>query len=439
MEPSERNLAEGSLVRGIGRWDLVGILVNGVVGAGIFALPARLFGLIGAYSLVGWAACAALVALFAVCFAEVSSRFDRTGGPYLYVLTAFGPKAGFLIGWIGWVSRLLAYASVCNLAVNYAAAFYVPLSSGLPHLLAATAITVALTGIVLRGVRLSALINNGFTIVKLTVLFGLAAAGIAHVALSHDELARLALPAIPPIGQFQSAIMLMLFAFMGFEAATVNGGEMRNPRRDAPFALVTGVVAVTVLYVMIQTVCIGTLPDLVSSNRPLADSAIRILGLAGGAVATASAVITMLGTLMVLVIAGSRVPFAMAEHEQIPQIFQAIHPRFRTPHIAILVHGALALILTANGSVVGALSVSTLTRLVTYAATCAALIALRQRREPHLEARFRMPGGVVIAAAAIAASLWLILASTRMEAISFTAILLAGAALGGFYAVRRPG
>src|ERR1700692_923421 len=116
--------SEPSLVRGIGRWDLVGIFVNGVVGAGIFALPARLFGLVSTYSLLGWIACAALVGLFALCVAEVSSRFDKTGGPYLYVLVAFGPQAGFLVGWIGWVSRLLAYASVCNLAVNYAAAFY---------------------------------------------------------------------------------------------------------------------------------------------------------------------------------------------------------------------------------------------------------------------------------------------------------------------------
>src|ERR1700735_4932211 len=115
MEP------ERHLVRGIGRWDLVGILINGVVGAGIFALPAKLFGLLGSYSLLDWVACTALVGLIALCFAEVSSRFDKTGGPYLYALMAFGPQTGFLIGWIGWISRLLAYASICNLAVNYAA------------------------------------------------------------------------------------------------------------------------------------------------------------------------------------------------------------------------------------------------------------------------------------------------------------------------------
>jgi amino acid transporter len=231
--------------------------------------------------------------------------------------------------------------------------------------------------------------------------------------------------------------MLTLFAFLGFEAATVNGGEMRDPRRDAPFALVAGLIAVSVLYVLIQAVCIGTLPDLATSSRPLADSAIEMLGPIGGGIATLGAIVTMLGTLMVLLIAGPRVPFAMAEHGQLPRIFAAIHPRFRTPHVAILVNGALAWILTANGSVIGALSVSTLTRLVTYAVTCAALIALRRRDSGHARARFRVPGGMAVAVAAIAASLWLIGASTRMEAISFMAIIVAGAGIGTLYAVCR--
>lgn len=429
MEPSERHL-----VRGIGRWDLVGILINGVVGAGIFALPAKLFGLLGNYSLLDWVACTALVGLIALCFAEVSSRFDKTGGPYLYALRAFGPRAGFLVGWIGWISRLLAYASVCNLTVNYAAAFYPPLAYGAWRFLAGSVITVAMTVIVVGGVRLSALTNNGFTVIKLTVLFGLAAVGLFHIVP-----ARLALGHPPAAANFQSAIMLTLFAFLGFEAATVNGGEMRDPRRDAPFALVAGLIAVSVLYVLIQAVCIGTLPDLATSSRPLADSAIQVLGPIGGGIATLGAIVTMLGTLMVLLIAGPRIPFAMAEHGQLPGILAAIHPRFRTPHIAILVNGGLAWILTANGSVIGALSVSTLTRLVTYAVTCAALIALRHRNGGFAAARFRVPGGIAVAIVAVAASLWLMAASTRMEVISFTAILAAGVGLGALYRACRRG
>lgn len=427
MESSER-----SLVRGIGRWDLVGIFINGVVGAGIFALPATLFGLVGTYSLLGWIACAALVGLFGLCFAEVSSRFDKTGGPYLFVLTVFGPKAGFLIGWIGWISRLLAFASLCNLAVNYAAAFYPPLSANVAHLLAVTLVTATLTAITLIGVRISAVINNGFTIVKLAVLIGLAGVGMFHLAPD-----RFALAPLPPASQFQSAIMLMLFAFVGFESATMNSGEMRDPHRDAPFALAAGLAGISILYIALQAVCIGTIDDLGASNRPLADSAIQLMGPVGGGLVTLGAVITMLGTLMVLMIVGSRVPFAMAEHNQFPSLFRSIHPRFRTPHIAILTHGALALILTANSSVIGALSASTLTRLVTYAATCAALIALRRRESSTAHAPFHAPGGIVAALAAISASLWLMMVSTRAEAIAFAAILVLGAGLGGLYAIRR--
>ncbi len=424
--------AETRLVRGIGRWDLVGILVNAVVGAGIFALPAKLFALIGSFSVLAWVAGAALVGLIALCFAEVSSRFDKTGGPYLYTLTAFGPKAGYLIGWIGWVSRLLAYASVCNLSVDYAAAFYGPLSAGLPHALATSLITVALTLVVLRGVRFSAHANNAFTIVKLAVLLSLVVVGLMHL-----DPARFSFAPVPRPGQAQSAILLMLFAFLGFEGATVNGGEMRNPRRDAPFALGVGLAGVAILYVLVQAVCIGTVPDLAVSTRPIADGAIRVLGPIGGGIATFGAVVSMLGTLTVLLIASPRVPFAMAEHGQLPKVFAAIHPRFRTPHIAILAHGGLAWLLTETGSVVGALTISTLTRLITYVATCAALLMLRQRPGTAAKARFAAPAGATVAAVAIAASLWLMLGTTRQEAMSFVAIVLLGALIAGTYAFRR--
>lgn len=409
--------AEG-LVRAIRRWDLLFLVLNAVIGAGIFGLPARVFALAGTYSLLAYVGCAAVVALIVLCFAEVASRFRTTGGPYLYAREAFGPAVGFQMGWLLWLARLTAFAALCNLWIDYLGYFVPAVGEGLPRELTITGVVLGLTVMNVRGVRASTVFNDIFTLAKLAPLTLFVVVGAFFV-----ETGNLAPGPPPDVSAFSSAVLLLVFAFSGFEMVVIPAGESRDPRRHAPFALFAGIGFIAVFYVLIQVVSIGTLPELAMSERPLADAAAAFIGPAGGALISAGALISITGTLNVVVLVGPRLPFAMAENGQLPAVFAATHRRFRTPHVSILVSAAVMLVLTLQGSFISALTISTLIRLVTYALTCAALPVLRRREDVEREA-FRVPGGWTVSVAATALCGWLITTSGWAE-IRTTALAVA--------------
>jgi APA family basic amino acid/polyamine antiporter len=417
------------LVRVIGRWDLVAILVNVVIGAGILGLPAKTYALIGIYSIAAWVACALIMGLIAACFAEVGSRFTQTGGTYLYAHAAFGPGVGFLVGWLAWVSRLFSFATIANLVMTYGGGFSPSLVDGIPRSIGIIAMTVILTVLVVTGTRSAALINNALTACKVVLLVGFAVGGLFFVHFSH-----IPTHAAPTAGDWQAAILLMSFAFLGIESTMITSGEMRNPRDDVPFALGVGLAIVAALYLAIQIVCIGTMPDLAASQRPVVDAATHAFGAAGGWIINAGALVTMLGALFAILLTGSRLPFAFAERGQLPPLLGAVHPRFRTPHVAILVTGILSGLFALYSSFLGALVVSALTRLVGYATTCAALIILRRRgggvsSDSYVLAKkggYRVAAGPLVAILALAACIWLMLASSMSELESMAVLSAAG-------------
>jgi amino acid transporter len=243
--------------------------------------------------------------------------------------------------------------------------------------------------------------------------------GVGLFALDPD------LFAAPPAwdaGTFSQAVFLLIFAFGGFEGAVVLGGESKDPRRDLPVALFVSIGVVTAMYILIQTVCIGTLPSLASSEKPLADASRLFMGAAGATIVTLGALISTTGTLFSTLFLGPRVLFAMAEQGQLPPAFGATHPRFRTPHVAIALTSAVALGLAVSGTFTYLAGFSVVTRLLIYLATAGALIVLRRRREAP--ALTRVPGGVTPAVLAAAACLWL-LATSPMRELRDTAIAIA--------------
>src|SRR6266851_656366 len=399
------------LVRGIRRWDLVAITINGIIGAGIFGLPAKVFALIGPYSLIAFVACALVVTLIVLCFAEVGSRFDETGGPYLYAREAFGSTVAFEVGWLIWLARLTAFAANCNLMVSYLAYFWAPANSTFPRALIITGVVLSLTALNVFGVRQAAIASNLFTIGKLIPMLIFVAAGLFFLN-PHA----FALGAHPSAGAFSQSVLLLIYAFTGFEMAAIPAGEIRNPQKHLPRALLISIAVVAFTYVLIQVVCIGTLPELATSAKPLADAGQRFMGTAGGAIISAGAIISIAGNLNIVLLSGSRVPFAIAEQKQLPSFLASVHRRFFTPHVAILITAAVMLILTLKSSFVAALTISAIARLVTYAVTCAALPVLRRRSDVP-EAMFKLPGGPVIAIAALVLSIWLLAHSTVKEAI----------------------
>jgi amino acid transporter len=416
--------AEG-LVRAIRRWDLVALTINAIIGAGIFGLPAEVFARVGAYSLASFFVCGVAVTLIILCFAEVSSRFSSTGGPYVYAREAFGPLAGFEVGWMMWIARLTAFAANCNLLVAYLAFFVPAVQGGMWRAATITLVVAGLTIVNLIGVRNAATLGNVLTVSKLVPLFLFAVIGgffvdaTAFRATVHAT-----------FGDFSVSVLLLIYAFTGFEMAAIPSGELRDPGRDLPRALLTAMVVVFGLYMAIQFVAIGTLPELARSTRPLADAAGRFLGPIGASVIAAGAVVSILGNLNVTILVAPRLPFAMAERRELPRLMAATHARFHTPHVAILVTSVLVLALTLSGTFVYAATISVLARLVSYAMTCAALPVLR-RSPTAPPARFAVPGGPAIAVVSLALVAWLVSNSTGRQARDAAIAAAVGLAIYG--------
>jgi basic amino acid/polyamine antiporter, APA family len=408
--PALAKTSPEGLLRGIRKWDLIAVAINAIIGAGIFGLPARVFALIGSYSLIAFIVCAAVVTLIILCFAEVGSRFDVTGGPYLYAREAFGPTVAFEVGWLMWLARLTAFAANCNLMVSYLAFFWPAASLPVPRALLITAVVVSLTALNVFGVRQAANASNVFTVGKLIPMLLFIAAGLFFLNPHAFVLGPL-----PSTGTFSQSVLLLIYAFSGFEMAAIPAGEVSNPQKHLPRALLISTAVVAFTYILIQVICIGTLPDLAGSAKPLADAGQRFMGTAGAAMISAGAIISIAGNLNIVLLSGSRVPFAIAEQKQLPAIFAAIHRRFFTPHIAILVTAVIMLVLTLRSSFVAALTISAIARLATYVVTCAALPVLRGRVNVPA-AMFKVRGGPIIAVAALILAVWLLANSTLKEA-----------------------
>jgi APA family basic amino acid/polyamine antiporter len=401
--------AESGLIRSIRRWDLVAVTLNAVIGAGIFGLPSKVYGLVGNYSLAAFLLCAVFTGMIVLCFAEVGSRFSDTGGPYLYAREAFGPATGFTIGWLMWIARITAFAANTSIMLGYVSLFWPAVGAGPVRSAVICFILLTLTAINLLGVRDVAVSTNIFTAGKLAPLALLIVAGFFYL-----DPKSLSFGPAPAPAAFSSAMLLLVYAYTGFEIAAVPAGETCDPRRDLPHALLMAIAIVALFYILIQIVCIGTLPGLSASDRPLADAASRFLGRPGAAIISAGAVISIAGNLNVVLLSASRLPFAMAERGELPAFLAAIHKRFHTPHAAILLTATLAGALTLSGTFLYAVTISTIARLVIYGATCSALPVLR-RSAAAPAAAFRAPAGVPLSFAVLALVTLLLVNATGRE------------------------
>lgn len=419
------------LVRGIRKWDLVAVTINGIIGAGIFGLPSKVYGLIGGYSLIAFVVCALVVMLIILCFAEVGSRFTETGGPYLYARETFGPAVAFQVGWLIWLARLTAFAANCNLMINYLTLFWAPANTGLARASIIVAVVLALTLLNVLGVRQAAIASNVFTIGKLLPMLIFIVVGLFFLNPN-----AFALGARPATGAFSQSVLLLLYAFTGFEMAVIPAGEIRDPQKHLPRALMLAMAVIASTYILIQVVCIGTLPGLANSTKPLADAGLSFMGKAGAAIISAGAIISVAGNLNITVLSASRVPFAIAQQRELPAFLARLHPRFFTPYFSIVITTALMLVLTLKSSFVAALTISTIARLIAYAVTCAALPVLRKRTGAPA-AEFKLPGGSVIAIAALILAVWLLLNSTLYEAVATTIAAAVGLLIYFVYKLTR--
>ena len=421
------------LVRAIGRWSLAALIVNSIIGSGLFGLPGAIAGTLGKASPWAVLLAGAVIGVVMGCFSEVASQFPQAGGPYLYARIAFGRMVGIQMGWMLWLTRLTAPAANANLFAIYVGEFFPQAKTPLIRFLILTLLVGTLAIINIRGVRAGTQVSNVFTIAKLAPLFLVAIAGVFYLFAGHKIS-----PAMPVPGgsnAWLKATLLLIFAYGGFEGAVTPMSEAKDPRRDVAFGLLVALLSCTLLYTVLQWVVVGILPDPAHSERPLSEVARVVFGHGGAALVAVGALVAVYGYLSANMLAVPRITFALAERGDFPSIFAAIHPRFRTPYFSILVFALLTWLFAILGSFTWNVTLSSLTRLFCYALVCGALPVLRKQR-PEASA-FRLPAGRFFAGLGV---LICLLLPTRVELTS-SLILLATiliALLNWIWVRRRP-
>jgi len=384
------------LIRAMGRWTLTALVINSIIGSGIFGLPSVVAGYLGRQSPLAYLVAAAGIGVVIACFAEVASQFGTAGGPYLYAREAFGRFIGLETGWLLLLVRLTAAAAAANLFTNYLAEFWPAVQQPLTRLSVLAALIGFLAAVNVRGIKSGAAASNVFTVAKLVPLILFAIAGGVFLLHTH--------PAIPgelqgstsvPVRNWFEAVLVLMFAYGGFEGAVIPMAEAKNPRRDAPFALLVALVTVTLLFCAIQYVVVAVLPRAAMTDRPLADAARQFGGTAGAALISAGALISVYGYLTAQLLHTPRLTFALGENGDFPKFFARIHSRYQTPHSSILVFAAIIWCLAAAGSFTWNVFLSSVGRLFIFGLPCAAFPVLR-RKYPGARG-YRLPAGSLFA------------------------------------------
>ena len=399
----------------MGRWTLAALVVNAILGSGIFGLPATLSKILGAAAPWVWIVGAIGNGVVMLCFAEVASRFTEAGGAYLYARESLPRLVAIQVGWLAFLTRLTAAAAAANLlTINLVEFFPAAERSGV-RVAILTALLGGLALINLLGVRQSARSNNVVTVAKLLPLGMLLVVGgwwlLQHAPVTSTQVAA------PGDTDWLRAFLLVAFAYGGYDGALMAMGEAKNPRRDAPFALLTAMVFLAFLYTSIQLIVDAVLLAPGATERPLVEVARIVLGPWGASLLALGAIVSVVGYLGANFLAAPRLLFALAERHDLPQVFARVHPRWRTPHVAILVLATSVWLLAVYGNFVWNATLSAVSRLFVYGATCTALLVLRHSENAERPAWFRLPAGRVLAVLGIAFCLLLASRMGRAEGV----------------------
>ena len=417
------NDEEKALKRDIGFFGSAFLSFNGVVGAGIFALPAVLYSQFGAFSPWLFPLFGLLVLVVALPFARVAAHHPVSGGPVVYAAT-FGPAASFQAGWIYYVARATALAANANVLVTYLATLWAPLADGFAR--AATIVTVvaAITLINIVGVKRAVRVLDALTLLKAAPLLFVAILGLVVAGGSLEAPSRL-----PPLTELEAAALLILYAFVGFENSVVPAGETTNPQRTIPRALIATIFATAALYFLVQLAFVAVMEPGAGGDAPMVAFGTTLMGPAGGLLLTAAAVFSLLGNISGGMTGTTRTTYALGRDGLLPAWFGRVSARYATPANSILFMGGLIAVLALTGSFVWLAVVSTLARMIVYSISIASL----PRKEAGQPLLWLMVGAAIaVCAYAALQTAW---PSWRMLLV----LIAAGSLLYLFARLRRNG
>jgi amino acid transporter len=433
MSTSSESSGDAGLVRAIGTPRLTANIVNATIGASIFALPAGIAMQLGAAAPLAFMICAIVMTLLVTCIALAGSRVSLSGGMYAYAEVAFGRYVGFIAGLLYYMCAILAIAAVVNVFVDNFVAIVPFLSGRAGRIGLAFTIFTALAITNIRGVRAGANAVTAITIAKLIPLLIFIGVGIFFI-----QPAALAWPGMPTREAIGDAVLLLLFAFVGVETALMPSGEVVNPARTVPRAIYTALAITTLLYLLIQAVAQGTLgASLAAANgAPLADSAATFLGNTGRLLLLGGAALSSFGFIASDILSSPRILFALGRDRILPQAFARVHPRYRTPHVAIAAYAVIGFLFSLTSGFEALAVMSNVALLLLYLICIAAAWELMRRNVRSDGDPFTFSGAWIVIALSLVVVLWILAHATAREFIVTGAVCLAGSLL---YLIRMRG
>lgn len=402
----------------LGFWGIWMLVVNGLIGAGIFGLPSGAAALAGEYSILIYGFCALLMLPVILCFAELGSYFRGTGGPIRYGTLAFGPFIGFQGGWLYYLARLISFSANTVLLTDSIAYFLPAAGESTGRLISLAVICLGLSLINVLGSLESIRSMTLFTLIKFAVLILLPVGGF--IILGADVIPRFDSP-LPSSSSLGSAALLLIYAFVGFEGAVVPAGEAKRPERDMPLGLLFGLAVVTVLYMLIQLVSQAAIPNLAATKTPLLDASAALFGSSGAVILMIGVAASVVANLIGSMFSATRVTYALSLDNSLPSWFGKVHAKFLTPANSVVFFGVSAFLLSAFGTFTVLAAMTVLSRLFLYIMSCSAIPRLR----PSFRGagRFILRGGYVVPVLGILACLWLML-QVSAQSIWMTGIFI---------------
>ena len=406
-------------------------VINMVLGAGIFVLPGLVAAELGSAAILAYLICSVTVALVFLCFAEVGSRVSRSGGVYAYVEDAFGPFAGFIASILFWFGfSALADAAITVVMVDSMAVVFPILGESIPRAVFIIALLTFLAAVNIRGVKAGVRLYVINTVIKLVPLLLLLVAGLFVISIEN-----LAIPEWPSVANIGAGTILLFYAFNGAESALNASGEIKNPAKTVPLGLLLGLSGILLLYVGLQIVAQGVLgPELANNTQaPLVAVAADVFGDWGGKMLIAAVVISIYSTLSGDMLGGPRVVFASSLDNNLPRALGKVHPKYKTPHVAIIFFAIVIGVFAVSGTFKYLAVVATGSLLLVDLGVCLAVLRLRHRDGLPKDGEFRLPFGPIIPLLSCAIVGWLLLQVPPNEAVSIA--VLVGTCIA-FYAIR---
>ena len=412
------------LKRDIGIFGAAFIVLNSVIGAGIFALPGKIAVSAGMASPWLFLIVGILFLSIILTFAELASYYDQTGGHVLYARDAFGPLAGFSTGWLIFLARMTAFAANANVMAIYLASLSDVFASEFARMAIITLVTGGLTWANVLGVKDGVRTMGVFTFLKVIPLLLLVLLGLQHVT------GATLVPADFQIDNIGGTTLLLIYAYVGFETVGVTAGETSQPQRTIPIALIRTLLLTGLLYFFIVLVYISVIPAADYANATLVDVGRNLAGPAGALVITFAAVFSIGGNLASSVLGAPRLLFSLAEQRLMPQWFGNVHTKYATPDRAIIVMGAMALALGLSSNFVDLAIGSSVVRLLGYIICIASLPVIRSKATPEArESAWRLPGGFTIPVVALVICFWLVAQSKGEDWVKVSILLVIGLVL----------